>query len=60
MQINGLAVFHNGYCIGELNSIDSICYLTLKNELQSAMISIPDPFNNTELINLSLSSPQHV
>ena len=24
MQINGLAVFHNGYCIGELNSIDSI------------------------------------
>ena len=54
MQINGLAVFHNGYCIGELNSIDSICYLTLKNELQSAMISIPDPFNNTELINLSL------
>ena len=54
MQINGLAVFHNGYCIGELNSIDSICHLILKNELQSAMISIPDPFNNTEIINLSL------
>ena len=54
MQINGLAVFHNGYFIGELNSIDSICHLILKNELQSAMISIPDPFNNTEIINLSL------
>lgn len=55
MQISGLAVFNNGYYIGELDSMDSICHLILKNELQNAMISIPDPFNSTELINLSLN-----
>lgn len=55
MQISGLAVFHEGYLIGELTSMDSICHLLLKNKLQSSMISIADPFNSTEIINLSLT-----
>lgn len=54
MQISGLAIFKNGYLVGELNSMDSICHLIIKNELQNSMISIPDPFNSTEIINLSL------
>lgn len=60
MQISGLAVFQGGTFIGELDSMHSICHLILTHELQSALISIPDPFNNTEIINLSLmqsSSP---
>lgn len=55
MQISGLAVFHEGYLIGELTAMDSICHLLLKNDLQSSMISIADPFNSTETINLSLT-----
>lgn len=54
MQISGLAVFHNGVYIGELTSMDSICHLILKNQLQTALISIPDPFDSAGLINLSL------
>ena len=55
MQINGLAVFHNGYLIGELNSMDSICHLILQNKLQNAIINIPNPFDNTSIINLALT-----
>lgn len=54
MQISGLAVFNDDCFIGELDSMDSICHLILKNELQSSMMSIPNPFDSTEVINLSL------
>lgn len=54
MQISGLAVFRNGVYVGELTSMDSICHLILKNQLQTALISIPDPFDSAGLINLSL------
>lgn len=34
--------------------MDSLCYLILNQKLQTALISIPDPFDNTKLINLSV------
>lgn len=54
MQISGLAVFNDGYLIGEMTSMDSICHLILTGNLQNSIISIPDPYNSNEIINLSI------
>lgn len=37
-----------------MTSMDTLCYLILKQKLQTALISIPDPFDNTQIINLSI------
>lgn len=34
--------------------MDTLCYLILEQKLQTALISIPDPFDSTKLINLSV------
>lgn len=34
--------------------MDTLCYLILEQKLQTALISIPDPFDSTKLINLSI------
>lgn len=53
-QVMGLAVFNDNKLVGELTAIESICYLILKNELQSCHIAIPSPFNPEESIDLTL------
>ena len=42
---------------GELNSIETICHLIITNNLKTATISIPSPFDNTSPIDLSISMP---
>ena len=54
MQICGLAVFNEGNLIGEMTSIDCICHLIVSGQLQNATINIPDPYDMTEIINLSI------
>ena len=51
-QIIGLAILNKMKLIGELNSIESICYLILTNQLDRCIISIPSPFNSDESIDL--------
>lgn len=50
----GLAVFNNGKVIGELNSIESLCYLIISNKLKIGQITIPSPLSSEEFIDLSI------
>lgn len=51
-QVIGLAILDNMKLIGELNAIESVCYLILTNQLDRCIISIPSPFNPNESIDL--------
>lgn len=53
-QVIGLAVFSDMKLIGELNSMESICYLLLLNQLDRCTITIPSPFSTDESIDLIL------
>lgn len=55
MQICGLSVFKDDVFIGEMTSMDSICHLIISNKLQNAIISIPDPYDISGIINLSIT-----
>lgn len=52
----GIAVFSDDKLIGELNGIESICHLILTNKMETCKISIPDPFDNDNIIYLGLYS----
>lgn len=53
-EIMGLAVFDGNKLVGELSSLDTICYLIVTNQLKSCTISIPSPFSEYESIDLIL------
>lgn len=55
VEIAGLAVFNADTLVGELNAMETTCYLILSNKLHNATISIPSPFNNFDTIDLYLS-----
>ena len=50
----GLAVFHGDKLVGELNAIESLFHLICTNEFDSSVISVPSPFNQNGIIDLSL------
>ncbi len=50
----GLAVFNNGKIVGELNCLETICYLLITNKLKTAQISIPSPFYSNESMDLNI------
>ncbi len=54
-QICGLAVFNDGYLVGEMTAMDCLCYLILSGELQNSIVDIPDPYNINKTINLSIT-----
>lgn len=39
----GLAVFNNDVLVGELNSIETLCFHILKNNIDGFLISVPNP-----------------
>lgn len=39
----GLAVFKDDVLVGELNSIETLCYLIIKNKVSGFLISVPNP-----------------
>ena len=55
VQNLGVAVFKNDTLVGELNTNDTISFLNIKNSVNRFLISIPDPLNNNELIDLYVS-----
>ena len=55
ISMNGIAVFNKDVLVGKLNSIETICHLILLNKLETAIISIPSPFNDSNSIDLSIS-----
>lgn len=51
----GLAVFKNAELIGELNAIETICFLNLKESVDSFLVSIPDPQEANSKIDIYLT-----
>lgn len=55
VQTSGVAVFKNDRMIGSLNILDSIAHLVLTNELNTCVLSIQSPFDESEIIDLDLN-----
>ena len=54
LEFTGIAVFDSDKLVGELTGMDSICHLICTNEFGSSIISIPSPFNENEIMDLSV------
>lgn len=50
----GLAVFVSDRLVGELNGLQTACHLLVTNKLKNYTLSIPDPFNEGEILDLYL------
>lgn len=48
----GIAVFKDDKLVGELNGLESISLLILRNHLKNATLNIPSPFESTNFIDL--------
>lgn len=48
----GTAVFHDDKLVGELSGMETICFLLIKDHLQSCTISVPSPFESDSSIDL--------
>lgn len=51
----GLAVFKDDKLAGELNAIETICFLNIKNKVDSFLVSIPDPQDSNSKIDIYLT-----
>ena len=48
----GLAVFRNDKYVGNLSTIETLCYSLLKDEVDNFVLTIPNPFDNTQKIDI--------
>lgn len=55
IQANGIAIFKGETMVGHVDILGSIAHLILKNDLNSCIITIKNPFNETEDVDLELS-----
>lgn len=51
----GLAVFKRDKLVGELTGIESLCHLLVTNKFKSSSITIPSPFEQNGIIDLSIT-----
>ncbi len=51
----GLAVFHGDKLVGELNAIETLCHLINTNNISAFILSVPNPNDNSETLDISLS-----
>ena len=51
----GLAVFKDDKLAGELNAIETICFLNMSKEVDSFLVSVPDPKNTDSKIDIYLT-----
>lgn len=54
VQNSGAAVFKGDIMVGTLSPLQTIAHLIITNELDSCMISIENPFNDEDIIDLNL------
>ena len=48
----GLAVFKDDKYVGNLSTIETLCYSLLKDEVDNFVLTIPNPFDNTQKIDI--------
>lgn len=51
----GLAVFKDDKLAGELNAIETICFLNIRKQVDTFLVSIPNPEDTTSKIDIYLS-----
>lgn len=51
----GLAVFKNDKLVGELNAIETICFLNIRKKVDNFLVSIPDPQSSDSKIDIYLT-----
>lgn len=51
----GVAVFKDDKLVGELNAIETISLLSIRNDLNEFLISIPDPLNENQYLDIYLT-----
>ena len=51
----GTAVFVGDKLVGELNNIETLCHLIVTKELESATVTVPNPFNFDSNISIYIS-----
>lgn len=56
IQTIGFAVFNNDKLVGEFTGLDSLCFLIINNEFEESILSVPNPFENGQFIDLSVTS----
>lgn len=55
VELIGSAVFSGGKLVGELNNIETLCHLIITNQLESATVTVPNPFNFESNISIYIS-----
>lgn len=58
-EILGIAAFHKSDFVGILSGVEAICHNILLNELDTANILIPNPFEENKYLNLNISLAQN-
>ena len=48
----GLAIFKDDRIVGELDALETICFMTLKNNINRFLISVPDPVHEGNYIDI--------
>lgn len=54
----GVAVFKDDKLVGELDALETIAFLNIRNDLDRFLISVPDPLNNNHYLDIYLT-PVH-
>lgn len=52
----GVAVFKGDKFVGELNALETICFLVLNDDINRFLISVPDPNNNKNYLDIYLGT----
>ena len=52
----GIAAFKEDKLVGELNAIETICFLALNNKISRFLLSVPDPINQGEFLDIYFGS----
>ena len=51
----GVAVFKGSQLVGELNALETIAFLNIRNDLDRFLISVPDPQNNNNYLDIYMT-----
>ena len=51
----GVAVFKKDKLVGELNALDTMAFLSIRNKVDRFLVSVPDPLNNNEYLDIYLT-----
>lgn len=54
----GVAVFKEDQLVGELNALETIAFLNIRNKLDRFLVSVPDPLNQNNYLDIYLT-PAH-